>query len=252
MQSKKHHLIPSILIWSFGLFALALLCCGLILWFKTPSVSWLISTNPQTTAMMQYKEKHTEYETPRKWKWIKISDVSPHLVHAVIIIEDHMFYEHKGFNWEMLYRALKINLKRRKIVRGGSTITQQLAKNIFLDPSTSYLRKIREAFITYQLEKTLSKKRVLELYLNVIEWGPNIFGIEAASEHYFNHSANKLNVSESIRLASILNNPNQFSPLDNTNLRINRKRLYILKGMLIIKHIDSSDYHSIKEELSLP
>jgi len=133
---------------------------------------------------------------------------------------------------------------------GGSTITQQLAKNLYLKPTRTPWRKIREAIIAQQLEKELSKRRILELYLNVIEWGNGIYGIEAAAKAYYQKSAAELNASESIRLASILVNPHRYSPTSNSNRRMRNKRLLLAERMFKRKLYDEAMYQSLVEEFN--
>lgn len=237
---------------SFVLLFLTIVGFIIYLWLTTPEVAWLKKTNPQETAMMRYRAEslyHTEKSIQRKWKWVKLSSVSPHLPRAVIIAEDLTFFQHKGFDWDSIWIALKTNIKEKKIVRGGSTIPQQLAKNLFLSPSKNIIRKLREALITYRLEKALSKQRILELYLNVVEWGSEIYGIEAASEFYFQKSSDKLSLSEAIRLASVLNNPNRFSPLKDNNKRIKQKQYYISMSMLQMGLIEFTTFKDVLAEL---
>ena len=150
----------------------------------------------------------------------------------MLIAEDDKFFEHEGFDWESMRKALEANISKKRVLRGGSTITQQLAKNLFLSSEQSIWRKLREAAIAWKLESELSKKRILELYLNVIEWGTGIYGAEAAAQVYFHCPAAALSLSQAIRLASILPNPHRFSALDTDNARMNRKRRIIAARML--------------------
>jgi monofunctional biosynthetic peptidoglycan transglycosylase len=204
--------------------------------------------------MMQYRAEglsHNDNSLQRRWKWVELSDISPDLVRAVIIVEDQTFYHHRGFDWKAIRRALNKNIEKKRIIRGGSTITQQLAKNIFLKPSRSLTRKIRETLITYYLEEALSKDRILELYLNVIEWGPEIYGIEAASQFYFRKSSGELSIAEAIRLASVLNNPHRFSPLIDNSRRMMQKRYQIAMVMLQTRAINFDEFYDVLAGLSI-
>ncbi len=142
-----------------------------------------------------------------KHQWIDYSKISNNLKRAVIASEDAKFVAHEGFDWEGIQKAYQKNLKKGKIVAGGSTISQQLAKNLFLSTKRTPWRKAEEAFITVMLENVMTKRRILEIYLNVIEWGNGVFGAEAAARHYYKTSAAKLNSHQSARLAAMIPNP---------------------------------------------
>ncbi|MCE5311788.1 MAG: monofunctional biosynthetic peptidoglycan transglycosylase, partial [Nitrospiraceae bacterium] len=153
-----------------------------------PNISKLKTHNPDITSFMEYRQQ--EYaDKGKKIKirkaWVPLSAISPYLAKAVIIAEDDKFWRHEGFDYEAIQKALEKDIKTKKLKFGGSTISQQLAKNLFLNPSKNPVRKIREAILTWRIEQTLSKKRILELYLNSAEWGEGIFGAEAASQRYF-------------------------------------------------------------------
>ncbi|MBE0664500.1 MAG: transglycosylase domain-containing protein, partial [Candidatus Aminicenantes bacterium] len=161
---------------------------GLVFWLTLPSVSWLIKKNPTETAMMKFRSEQARQKgkKPRRyWKRVPLSRISPYLIQAVLIAEDDKFFEHEGFDWDSMRQALETNIAKKRVRRGGSTITQQLAKNLFLKPSQNIVRKLREAAIAVKLERELSKKRILELYLNLIEWGNGIYGAEAAARSWF-------------------------------------------------------------------
>jgi monofunctional biosynthetic peptidoglycan transglycosylase len=152
-----------------------------------PNVSKLKKEHPRKTALMEYREKAAkEKRKPYRiyQSWVSLSKISPYLVKAVLIAEDDKFWEHEGFDYEAIQKAMERDLKAKKFKFGGSTITQQLARNLYLSPEKSLIRKISEALITWRMEKILSKKRILEIYLNVAEWGDGIFGVEAASRYY--------------------------------------------------------------------
>ena len=143
-------------------------------------------------------------------QWVPYSRISEHLKRAVVAAEDAKFLDHEGFDWEAIQKAIQKNEQRGKVVAGASTITQQLAKNLFLSGSRSWLRKGQEAVITWMMERTLSKRRILEIYLNVAEWGEGIFGAEAAARHHFGVSAAALGPEQAAWLAAILPSPKRY------------------------------------------
>jgi monofunctional biosynthetic peptidoglycan transglycosylase len=180
-----------------------------------PDVSKLIKTNPIPTAFMEYRMEQWADEGKNKQisqKWVSFKQISPYLVKAVLISEDDGFWKNSGFEVDEISQAFEKNLKAGKFVAGGSTVTQQLAKNIYLSPSKNPIRKIKEAILTYRMNKTLSKRRIIEIYLNCAEWGDGIFGIEAASRHYYGKSAKNLTPMEAAKLAAILPNPIKYQP----------------------------------------
>jgi len=200
-------------IWTFflllpALFALAYLTL-------MPDISRLKGENPAKTAFMEYREKEWK-EKGRKGKirqvWVPLSRISPYLLKAVLIAEDDKFWSHEGFDYESIKQAIERDLRAGKLKFGGSTISQQLARNLYLSPARSFWRKIREAVITWRMEQVLSKKRILELYLNAVEWGDGIFGAEAASRHYFGKPASELTPREAARLAVVLPSPRKLNP----------------------------------------
>lgn len=183
-----------------------------LLW---PPVGRLAERNPKTTAFMQaQQERWSEQGLSRKLKWrcVPIARISPYLQQAVLIAEDDKFYSHDGFDYDMIGQAVERNLEAGRIRFGASTITQQLAKNLYLTPSRNPLRKLREAIITWRLEQSLAKQRILELYLNVVEWGPGVFGAEAAARYHFGLAAADLSPQQAARLAAILPNPDGWDP----------------------------------------
>ena len=202
-------------LWRAGLVLLVLLLCFVgfnLLW---PPVGRLAERNPVTTAFMQaQKERWEEQGITRriKWRYVPLERISPYLQQAVLIAEDDKFYSHDGFDYDMIGQAMERNLEAGRIRYGASTITQQLAKNLYLNPSRNPVRKLREAIITWRLEQSLSKKRILELYLNVVEWGPGVFGAEAAARYHFGVSAADLSPRQAARLATVLPNPDEWKP----------------------------------------
>ncbi len=170
-----------------------------------PNMGALIVQDPVKTSFMSRYEERTGKEA--KLAWVYENQISNHLKKAVLAAEDDTFFDHEGFNWQEIKKAAAFNWKKRSFKRGASTLTQQLVKNLYLGPQKNIFRKLREAILTYQMEMTLSKNRILELYLNVVEWGPGIFGAEAASQYYFKKSAVALNSQEAAFLAAILPSP---------------------------------------------
>lgn len=173
-------------------------------------ICWWINHNPPDSAFMQdrlevLQEKNSDAEL--RHKWVDYKRISGNLKRAVIAAEDSKFLDHEGFDWEGIQKAYEKNLKKGKIVAGGSTISQQLAKNLFLSTKRTPWRKLEEAMITLMLEKILSKRRIYEIYLNVIEWGNGVFGAEAAARHYFKTSAAGLSSWQAAKLAAMIPNP---------------------------------------------
>lgn len=207
----------------------ALIAAALYLFFF-PNISRLIKENPRKTAFMAYREREWKDKGKSckiRQRWVPLSRISPHLVRAVIIAEDDKFWQHEGFDYEAIQEAIEKNIKAGKFKLGGSTISQQLAKNLYLSPAKNPFRKVREAIITWRMEKALSKRRILELYLNVIEWGEGVFGVEAAARHYYGKPASLLTSREAARLAAVLPNPRRFNPQGNNRYVVRRSaRIY--------------------------
>jgi len=165
--------------------------------------------------------------------WIPISKVSPYLIEAVIVSEDASFFDHQGVDWYEVRESIKKNLQRGRIARGASTITMQVAKNLFLSTSRDPLRKLAEVIIAFRIEQKLSKRRILEIYLNIIELGDGIFGVESASRKYFGKSASELTMEEAARLASIIPSPLRYTP--NSNKRFVSWRSKIILNRMIAR-----------------
>lgn len=219
-----------------------------------PSISSLRTENPVTTSMIEYRlsEAKADGKEPRKFMiWTPMDQISPNLARAVLAGEDARFFEHHGFDWDAIQAAWDEAVKEGEreakeegdydpndwippmpsFKRGASTITQQLAKNLYLSEDRNFLRKGREAVYTYFLERDLSKKRILEIYLNVIEWGDGIYGAEAASRNYFKKSASNLTKDEAAYLSAMIPSPlNVFNPAKNKK-RVLRRQRAILRGM---------------------
>lgn len=181
-------------------------------WFAS-QVLWYRWQPPRETAFMAQRLAELREKDPKatiKFQWVPYARISTHLKRAVIAAEDAKFLDHEGFDWEGIAKAREKNERKGRVVAGGSTITQQLAKNLFLSPSKSYVRKGQEAIIALMLEAFLPKQRILELYLNVIEWGNGVFGAEAAAKRYFGVSAAQLSAEQAARLAAMIPSPRRF------------------------------------------
>ena len=203
-------------------------------WYVTlPDVAALARTNPSTTAFTESRKAEAA-EKGRSFKlrqtWVPLKRISPHLQKAVIVAEDASFYQHEGFDWDGLKEAVTRNWKKGRLRRGGSTLTQQLAKNLYLSPEKNLYRKAHEAMLAWELERALPKKRILELYLNTAEWGHGVFGAEAAARHYFGKSAEDLSPDEAALLAAMLPSPRSYDPIRLTPY-LSKRQAQILKWM---------------------
>lgn len=184
-----------------------------------PDVRPLIKTNPARTALM--RQRQWEHLWKFQWykidqRWVSYNRISRNLRRAVLLSEDAAFFSHDGFDYDEIRAAIKTDIEKRRFARGASTITMQLSKNLYLSTSKNPLRKLKEIFITIRLEKHLTKRRIFEIYLNSIEWGNGIYGVEAASRHYFGKSASSLSVRESAMLAASIPNPRYENPQTRT------------------------------------
>ncbi len=198
-----------------------------------PDVRPLERTNPSTTAFIELRaaEAHAKgHPAKRDQRWVPYSRISPDLKRAVLVAEDGAFWRHDGVDLDQLKDSIETNLERGRLARGGSTITQQLAKNLYLSPARTPGRKLRELIIARRLEATLSKQRILELYLNVVEWGDGIYGAEAAARAYFRRPASSLDRAQSALLAAALVNPRVLQPAQ-PNTRLLRRQRIILRRM---------------------
>lgn len=196
-------------------------------------IGWWRFYNPSSTYFMRSQLAVLQEKNPKaklKHQWVSYARISNHVKRAVIAAEDANFSEHEGVDWDALENAYKKNKKKGKIVAGGSTITQQLAKNLFLSGERSYVRKAEEFVITYMLEFWMSKERILEIYLNVAELGRGVFGVEAGARHYFGISAAQLNPMQSARLAAMLPKPRFYDRNRDTNY-LERRTMLIYSRM---------------------
>ena len=228
--------IISVLIISIGI----LLIIDIGRYFIYPSMTYLKNNRPAKTAFMEYRESAWQREGVNKKItniWVPLNRISPYAMKAVIIAEDDKFWSHEGFDFEAMQKALEKDIKKKKFKAGGSTISQQLAKNLYLSPSKNPVRKIKEAILTWRMERNLSKRRIMELYLNVAEWGDGVFGIEAAARKHYGKSAAALGPREAAVLASILPNPIKYKPHGSSRYVVNRsERIYqimVRRGIVI-------------------
>ena len=202
-------------------------------WITFPDVDALATNPPATTAFME--QRKAELRAAGKsdaidYRWVPYARISPYLRRAVLVAEDDTFFEHGGVDVNALQEAIRKDWAHKKMTHGGSTITQQLAKNLYLSPSRNPLRKVKEYFIARSLESHLSKKRILELYLNVVEMGERVYGAEAASQAYFHTSASALSPSQAALLAGCLPNPRVMSPA-SPNKRLRFRQRMVLSRM---------------------
>lgn len=200
--------------------------------FSLPAVAPLKTKNPVETSYMLIKERQAAAagkKLGRRILWTGWDSISENLKYAVLIAEDDTFYSHGGVNWESTWRAVKTDLKERRLARGGSTITQQVARNLYLSPSKNPLRKIKEFLIARRLEKTLGKRRIFEIYLNIAEWGKGIYGAQAASLAYFGHGAAELTPEEAAALAAMLPSPRRYDPVKGTRFMEGRIRRIVAR-----------------------
>ena len=217
-----------------------LLAADIAVCFVYPDVSILKKENPGKTSFMKYREKQWAVKDLNKkitQKWVSFNRISPYMVKAVIIAEDDKFWHHEGFDFIAMQKAFEKDINKRKFKVGGSTISQQLAKNLYLSPARNPVRKIKEAIYTWRLERHLSKKRIIELYLNVAEWGDALFGIEAAARKYYGKPASSLGPEEAARLATVLPNPIRLSPVGGSKYVRNRSafiyKIMVRRGIVI-------------------
>ncbi len=173
-------------------------------------IAWWVNHNPESSAFMEDRLELLLSKNPKarlQHQWVPYKNISTHLKQALIVSEDDKFVDHEGFDWEGIQKAYEKNLQKGKIVAGGSTISQQLAKNLFLSTKRTPWRKGEEALITLMLEAMMSKERIFEIYLNTIEWGNGVFGAEAAARHYYGVSAAQLASFQAAKLAAMVPNP---------------------------------------------
>jgi monofunctional biosynthetic peptidoglycan transglycosylase len=195
-------------------------------------VWWWKDHDPQTTAFMKQRLAVLREKNPRaqlQQRWVPYSRISNNLKRAVVAAEDAKFVDHEGFDWEAIEKAVEKNRQKKRVVVGGSTISQQLAKNLFLSGARTPWRKGQEALITVMIEHVMDKRRILEIYLNVIEWGDGVFGAEAAARHYYGTSAAALGAEASARLAAMVPNPRFYDAHRNTSWLARKTQLILAR-----------------------
>jgi monofunctional biosynthetic peptidoglycan transglycosylase len=216
-----------VLLWKGFCYALGsavLVAIAVQIWFLGHIVYWN-AFNPSSTAFMERRLELLRAKDGRarlRREWVPYGRISPHLKRAVVAAEDARFLDHEGFDWEAIQKAMAKNERQGKVVAGASTISQQLAKNLFLSGERSWLRKAEEAAITWMMERIMSKRRILELYLNVAEWGEGVFGAEAAARYHFGVSAAALGPEQAAWLAAILPSPRRYEPGRITRYSVER------------------------------
>jgi monofunctional biosynthetic peptidoglycan transglycosylase len=213
-------------------------------YYTLPDVSGLKTNNPKRSALMELRDQEYRQKgirAPRQQIWQPYGAISEHLKKAVLLSEDAAFFSHKGVDVVELKEALKKDWETGSFKRGGSTITMQLAKNLYLNPSKNPLRKAKEIIIAWQLEQALPKRRIFEIYLNVVEWGRNVYGAEAAARHYFGKSASNLDVLESATLAALLP-----SPRNSREKGLLYRRNVILGRLASVGYLSREEYERAK------
>ena len=233
--------------WSF-LLALAAGACALYV-FWLPDVRPLKSHPPKTTAYIELRKAQAAAKGKKLaivWVWTPYDRIAVPMREAAVMSEDGAFWQHGGVDWSALREAVQVNLAKRRFAYGGSTITQQLARNLYLSPSKNPLRKIKEALIAWRLEKALGKRRILELYLNVAEWGPGVFGCEAAARRYYGKPAAELLYEEAASLAAVLPSPRKWHPVRRSK-RVERRVQRILARLKAVGKIPESALETPEE-----
>lgn len=200
----------------------------------------LATSTPTETSVMRQRAKEAVSEkrsVKKRQQIVPIARISRHLIHAVVAAEDPKFFGHEGLDWEAIQESLERNIEKRSFARGGSTITQQLAKNLFFTTHKNLVRKAREVVVTRWLEEDLTKKRILELYLNVIEWGDGVYGCEAAAERYYRTTCAALDEAQAAGLAAMIPSPRRINPRVNPQLhaRATRRVLWLMRGAGYLK-----------------
>jgi monofunctional biosynthetic peptidoglycan transglycosylase len=222
--------------WARAILGLAGVAFGYVVYvyLTLPDVRSLATAPPKATAFMDLRRREARDDGKRdfriRYQWVPYNRISAHLKRAVLVAEDSAFYQHDGLDYEQIKESIELNLEEGRMVRGASTITQQLAKNLYLSPSRNPMRKVKELFIARRLEAALTKQRIFEIYLNMIEWGDGIFGCESAARIYFGKSCAGLDMAEAAMMAGAIINPREHSPARPTR-RLLRRQQIIMKRM---------------------
>lgn len=250
MMGKVH--IKKYLQLKYIVSALSVILVVSVLWFylSLPDISYLLTQNPKTTALIELRKaqaeaKNTKYTVNQTW--VSFQAVPDVLKKAIRITEDSGFFDHKGIDWVELQESLKRNWQEGKFARGGSTISQQLAKNLYLSTEKSLFRKFRELFITYRLEQALSKNRIFHIYLNIIEFAPGVFGVQAASRYYFDKDVAELDLAEIVRLTAVIPRPLTIQASGESRW-LKWKSRWILEKLKIYKYITEEEYNAVINE----
>jgi monofunctional biosynthetic peptidoglycan transglycosylase len=228
------------MLWRFSwrLLLLALIALTLLqFWFFACIWYWSVY-NPDSTAFMRARLETLREEKPGAkimYGFVPYARISPHLKRAIVAAEDSKFFQHDGFDWDGIRNAYDKNMREGEVVAGGSTITQQLAKNLFLSGERAWWRKAQEAAITVMIEIIMDKRRILELYLNVIEWGEGVFGAEAAARYHFGTTAAQLGPEQSARLAAMVPSPRRYGPGRNNTAYLERRTATIMARMNLVR-----------------
>lgn len=227
-----------------GFILVVIVLITLFLIFNLPSISEIESYKPESTVYSLDHFDWSKKDAALVRKYVPLHQISPELRSAVIISEDDTFFGHSGINLTELKKAFQENLKKKRYARGASTITMQLARNAFLTKKKSLFRKIKEILLARKIEKVWSKQQIFEYYLNVAEWGSNIYGAEAAARFYFDKPAAQLNLSEASLLAGMLPNPVVLNPFNNWEA-VKKRQLRVLKLMRNAKLISEDEYDNL-------
>ena len=207
-----------------------------------PDVAGLKSKNPTVTALMEQRAAEQEVKVRPLSSWVSFSNISPNLRNAVLVAEDGAFFQHSGYDLDELKEAVKKDWNEGRFARGASTITQQLAKNLYLSTSKNPLRKIREFLIAQELEKHLGKQRIFEIYLNVIEWGNGIYGIGPASQYYFGKSPGALLPEEAAILAAMIPSPRSYTPAKGVTPYLAKRKSELLHRLVKYRYLTQEGY----------
>jgi monofunctional biosynthetic peptidoglycan transglycosylase len=220
-------------------------------WWSVPNTAALATENPTSTAFIDLRRAEADSAGKKldlKWQWRPLGKISRYLRAAVVFAEDANFYTHDGVDWDAIEQAVETDLGNGKLRVGGSTITQQVAKNLYLSPDRSLARKAREMLIAFSLEDHLSKQRILELYLNIAEWGQGVFGAEAAAHKWFGHSAQSLGPVEAAKLAIALPNPIDRAP-NKSSAELTKKAVRIIRLFRMTGLVDAAQERASLDEL---
>lgn len=247
-EKPKKQIKKNVLIVLLGILSVFCIFAGFF-FLTLPDVEFLKTKDPETTALIEQRKAEAKKKNRKlkiRQKWVRFDYIPQLLKDTVRVSEDIDFYHHNGIDYYELKEAIKRNLKEGKKARGGSTITQQLAKNLFLSTEKSYYRKLKEFFIAKKLEEHLSKNRIFHIYLNIIELGQGIFGVEAASEYYFGKPVGDLELVEIIRLVAVLPKPLKVNPISNTSRYLKWRANLLLERLIKYEFITDEEYKHTK------